>query len=160
MSIYDNVTDGLKWLISGNIRISSLKMRQLKPHWKTRHLGWRSKDRLHDSAIGLSGGQQQQVCVAQVRYDQSKLFFWMNQLALDPISAGKIEETLYGLKTIHHALGWHAPCNKQSDFYSISSVTFLNGDLISTMTPMKCSWTQLRKKQKTMSLVKIWMGRK
>ena len=96
MSIYENVVYGL--------RINGVKDKQVLDEAVEKALQRASiwdevKDRLHDSAIGLSGGQQQRVCVARVLATSPKSFSWMNRLQpWDPISAGKIEETLYGLK--------------------------------------------------------------
>ena len=57
------------------------------------------KDRLHSSALGISGGQQQRLCIARaLAVNPDVLLMDEPCSALDPISTGKIEELLYSLK--------------------------------------------------------------
>jgi phosphate transport system ATP-binding protein len=57
------------------------------------------KDRLHQSALGISGGQQQRLCIARVlAVEPSILLMDEPTSALDPISTGKIEELIAELK--------------------------------------------------------------
>ena len=57
------------------------------------------KDRLHDSALKHSGGQQQRLCLARTLAMQPEVILLDEPTSgLDPISTAKIEETLFQLK--------------------------------------------------------------
>ncbi|MCB0302737.1 MAG: phosphate ABC transporter ATP-binding protein [Calditrichaeota bacterium] len=96
MTIRENVTFGPK--VNGitgkdeleEIVVSSLKQADL----------WREvKDRLDASALDLSGGQQQRLCIARTLANKPEIILMDEPAsALDPISTGKIEETINELK--------------------------------------------------------------
>lgn len=95
-SIFENVAYGLK--IQGitdkhfiNERVeSSLKQVAL---WEE------VKDNLKKSALAISGGQQQRLCIARtLAVEPSILLMDEPTSALDPISTAKIEELIYQLK--------------------------------------------------------------
>jgi phosphate transport system ATP-binding protein len=53
------------------------------------------KDRLHESALGMSGGQQQRLCIARaIAADPEVLLMDEPCSALDPIATGKVEELI------------------------------------------------------------------
>src|SRR5690606_32514141 len=57
------------------------------------------KDSLHKSAMAISGGQQQRLCIARaIAVKPSILLMDEPASALDPISTTKIEELIHDLK--------------------------------------------------------------
>ncbi len=61
---------------------------------------WREvNDRLDESALDISGGQQQRLCIARTLANKPSIILMDEPAsALDPISTGKIEETIEELK--------------------------------------------------------------
>jgi len=96
MSIYDNVAYGLR--LSGLKSKSELDGR-VEAALKGSAIWDEVKDRLSDSAMGMSGGQQQRLCIARaVALKPDVLLFDEPTSALDPISTGAIEELIAELK--------------------------------------------------------------
>ena len=57
------------------------------------------KDRLHDSALAMSGGQQQRLCIARALAVQPDILLMDEPAsALDPMATQRIEELVYDLK--------------------------------------------------------------
>jgi phosphate transport system ATP-binding protein len=57
------------------------------------------KDRMHENAYGMSGGQQQRLCIARcIAVDPDVILMDEPCSALDPISTGKIEDLMLDLK--------------------------------------------------------------
>ena len=96
MSIYDNVAYGL--------RLSGLKDKNALDEKVEKALRgaaiWdETKDRLKESAMGMSGGQQQRLCIARaVALKPEVILFDEPTSALDPISTKAIEELISELK--------------------------------------------------------------
>lgn len=96
MSIYDNVAYGLR--LSGIKSKSELDGRVEKA-LQDAAIWTETKDRLNTSALGMSGGQQQRLCIARaVALKPDVLLFDEPTSALDPISTGAIEELIAELK--------------------------------------------------------------
>jgi phosphate transport system ATP-binding protein len=96
MSIFDNIAYGL--------RLKGIKNRRELSHrvekaLKDVALFEEVKDRLNDKATGISGGQQQRLCIARaLAVEPDIILFDEPTSALDPISTSKIEELMYSLK--------------------------------------------------------------
>jgi phosphate transport system ATP-binding protein len=57
------------------------------------------KDRLHDSALGMSGGQQQRLCIARaIAVEPEVLLLDEPCSALDPVATAKVEDLIHALK--------------------------------------------------------------
>lgn len=95
-SIYENVIYGLR--VSGRNRKSELDQVVMES-LQGAALWDEVKDRLHESALGLSGGQMQRLCIARAIANQPEVLLMDEPCsALDPIATGKIEELIHELK--------------------------------------------------------------
>lgn len=92
MSIYDNVAFGPRTHgIRSKVKLDEIVERSLRDA----ALWDEVKDRLKTSALGMSGGQQQRLCIARALAVQPKVILCDESTAsLDPISTGKIEDLL------------------------------------------------------------------
>ena len=97
MSIYDNIAYGPR---THGIR-SKAKLDDIVEKSLRNAAIWEEcKDRLKKSALGMSGGQQQRLCIARaLAISPSILLMDEPTSALDPISTGKIEDLIHELKS-------------------------------------------------------------
>jgi len=95
-SIYENIVYGLRIAgINDKATLDETVERSLKGAaiWNE------VKDRLHDSALGLSGGQAQRICIARAIATNPEVILMDEPCsALDPLSTLKIEELIDELK--------------------------------------------------------------
>ena len=95
-SIYENVAYGLR--IQG-INKKRILDEVVEKSLRQSALWDEVKDRLHDSALGMSGGQQQRLVIARtIAVEPEVLLLDEPASALDPISTLKIEELINELK--------------------------------------------------------------
>ncbi|MCI7329843.1 MAG: phosphate ABC transporter ATP-binding protein PstB [Selenomonadaceae bacterium] len=127
MSIYDNVAYGCRVHgLKDKAKLDEIVERSLRGA----ALWDEVKDRLNASAMGMSGGQQQRLCIARVMAVEPEVVLMDEPCsALDPISTMKIEELVGQLKqkfTIVMVTHNMQQAARVSDYTAF----FLNGKLI------------------------------
>jgi phosphate transport system ATP-binding protein len=93
-SIYDNIAFGPRVLgMKGDMDEIVESALQRAALWEE------AKDRLKTNAFGMSGGQQQRLCIARALAVEPDVILMDEPCsALDPISTGKIEDLMFDLK--------------------------------------------------------------
>ncbi len=95
-TIYENIAYGPRILgISQKARLDDIVEKSLK----NAALWEEVKDRLHENALALSGGQHQRLCIARTIAVEPEVVLMDEPCsALDPIATTKIEELIHQLK--------------------------------------------------------------
>lgn len=126
-SIYDNIAYGPRIFgIKKKSELDEIVERSLRQAaiWDE------VKDRLHKSALGMSGGQQQRLCIARALAMQPEVLLMDEPTsALDPISTSKIEELTLELKK-DYTIVIVTHNMQQAMRISDKTAFFLLGDLI------------------------------
>lgn len=126
MSIYDNIAFGVKL----HEKLSKAQMDE-RVEWCLRKAAiWEeTKDRLHTSALGMSGGQQQRLCIARTIAVRPEVILLDEPTsALDPISTSKIEDLIDELKQeftiviVTHNMQQAARCADITSFFYLGEL--------------------------------------
>ena len=123
MSIYDNIAYGPRTHgIHNKAKLNEIVETSLRQAaiWDE------VKDRLNKSALGMSGGQQQRLCVARALAVQPEVILTS---ALDPISTSKIEDLVIELKK-DYTIIMVTHNMQQATRVSDKTVFFLLGEII------------------------------
>ena len=95
-SIYENIVYSLR--IAGSHKKSELDP-VVERSLKNAALWDEVRDRLHESALSLSGGQMQRLCIARAIANEPEIILMDEPCsALDPVATGKIENLIHELK--------------------------------------------------------------
>ena len=125
-SIYENVVYGLR--ISGRNKKSTLD-EAVERSLRGAALWEEVKDRLHESALGLSGGQMQRLCIARAIANRPKVLLMDEPCsALDPIATVKVEELIHQLKQdftiviVTHNMQQATRCSDRTAFFYLGKL--------------------------------------
>lgn len=125
-SIYDNITYGLR--IQG-IDDRSLLDEVVEKSLKGAALWDEVKDRLQQSALGLSGGQMQRLCIARAIAVEPEIILMDEPCsALDPIATAKVEELIHQLKSqftiviVTHNMQQAGRCSDFTSFFYLGKL--------------------------------------
>ena len=125
-SIYENIVYSL--------RIAGIKSRSVLDETVERSLRgaalWDEvKDRLQDSALGLSGGQMQRLCIARAIANRPEILLMDEPCsALDPIATAKVEDLIHDLKTqftiviVTHNMQQATRCSDRTAFFYLGKL--------------------------------------
>ncbi len=127
MSIYDNIAYGPRTHgIHNKAKLNEIVETSLRQAaiWDE------VKDRLNKSALGMSGGQQQRLCIARALAVQPEVILMDEPTsALDPISTSKIEDLVIELKK-DYTIIMVTQNMQQATRVSDKTVFFLLGEII------------------------------
>jgi phosphate transport system ATP-binding protein len=128
MTIYENIIYAPKLL--GLIKTKSEQNNIVEQALKDASLWNEVKDRLNSSAMRMSGGQQQRLCIARILAVNPEVILFDEPCSgLDPISTAKVEEAMIELKR-KYTIVLVTNNVKQASRVSDRTAFFLMGELI------------------------------
>ena len=141
-SIFENVVYGLR--IQGERNRTRL-LEACETALKGAALWDEVKDRLEDSALSLSGGQMQRLCIARALAVEPEVVLMDEPCsALDPIATAKIEELIFSLKErftiviVTHNMQQAARVSDETGFFMLGKlIEFDRTDVIFTRPKVK-----------------------
>jgi phosphate transport system ATP-binding protein len=125
-SIYENVVYGLR--IAG-VRDRGTLDETVERSLRGAALWDEVKDRLHESALGLSGGQMQRLCIARAIAVRPKVLLMDEPCsALDPIATARVEQLISELKKdytiviVTHNMQQATRCSDYTGFFYLGQL--------------------------------------
>ena len=138
-SIFDNVAYGLR--VNGFANKAALQ-ESVEQSLRRAALWEEVKDKLHESAYSLSGGQQKRLCIARaLAVNPEALLLDEPCSALDPIATAKIEELILQLKRtctiviVTHNMQQAARVADYTGFFLLGKLIEFNATKIIFQTP-------------------------
>jgi len=125
-SIYENIVYSLR--IAG-VNSRSILDESVERSLRGAALWEEVKDRLHDSALGLSGGQMQRLCIARAIANRPEVLLMDEPCsALDPIATAKVEDLIHELKKeftiviVTHNMQQATRCSDKTAFFYLGKL--------------------------------------
>jgi phosphate transport system ATP-binding protein len=125
-SIYENIVYGLR--IAG-VRDRTVLDETVERSLRGAALWDEVKDRLHESALGLSGGQMQRLCIARAIAVRPKVLLMDEPCsALDPIATARVEQLISELKKdytiviVTHNMQQATRCSDYTGFFYLGQL--------------------------------------
>jgi phosphate transport system ATP-binding protein len=125
-SIYENIVYSLRIAGERNRRILD---ETVERSLRGAALWDEVKDRLHDSALSLSGGQMQRLCIARAIANGPEILLMDEPCsALDPIATAKVEELIHDLKReytiviVTHNMQQATRCSDNTAFFYLGKL--------------------------------------
>ncbi len=145
MSIAENITYPLK--VDG-VRDKTILQETVERCLKKSALWEEVKDRLDQNAMGMSGGQQQRLCIARaIASDPDILLMDEPCSALDPIATGKIEDLIdelrgqYTITIVTHSMQQAARVSDNTAFMYLGRLVEY-GKTVTVFEAPKCQRTE------------------
>lgn len=125
-SIYENIVYSLR--IAG-VSSKSILDETVERSLKGAALWDEAKDRLQDSALSLSGGQMQRLCIARAIANRPEILLMDEPCsALDPIATAKVEDLIHELKhqftivIVTHNMQQATRCSDKTAFFYLGKL--------------------------------------
>ena len=125
-SIYENIVYSLR--IAG-VKSKSILDETVERSLRGAALWDEAKDRLQESALGLSGGQMQRLCIARAIANRPEILLMDEPCsALDPIATAKVEDLIHELKNqftiviVTHNMQQATRCSDRTAFFYLGKL--------------------------------------